>query len=230
MKCGVIVFPGSNCDRDCFHILSDVMKLDAEWVWHKDEEPLDRFDFIVLPGGFSYGDYLRAGAIAKYSPVMKSLCRYAESGGAVLGICNGFQILVEAGLLPGALLHNQSQKFICKNVPLRVESSDTPFTRGAATGDVLTIPIAHHQGCYYADPETLADLEANQRVIFRYCGPNGEVDEAHNPNGSSNNIAGICNAQRNVVGMMPHPERCADPAQNDGDGKIIFQSILNVLQ
>ncbi|PIQ99366.1 MAG: phosphoribosylformylglycinamidine synthase I [Nitrospinae bacterium CG11_big_fil_rev_8_21_14_0_20_45_15] len=231
MKCGVIVFPGSNCDRDCFHILSDVMKFETEWVWHKETAALNRFDVIVLPGGFSYGDYLRAGAIARFSPVMKSVANFASDGGKVLGICNGFQILTEAGLLPGALLQNGQQKFICKNVSVKIENSNTPFTRDVAEGAVLEIPIAHHQGRYYASPAELTQMEQNGQVVLRYCNAEGIADDSTNPNGSANNIAGVSNRTGNVLGMMPHPERCADPQlQGNISGQKIFSSLISSLQ
>jgi phosphoribosylformylglycinamidine synthase subunit PurQ / glutaminase len=231
MKCGVIVFPGSNCDRDCFHVLSDVMNFEAEWVWHKETAALNRFDVIVLPGGFSYGDYLRAGAIARFSPVMKSVANFASDGGKVLGICNGFQILTEAGLLPGALLQNGQQKFICKNISVKIENSNTPFTRDVAKGAVLDIPIAHHQGRYYASPAELTQMEQNGQVILRYCNAEGISDDSTNPNGSANNIAGVSNKTGNVLGMMPHPERCADPQlQGNISGQKIFSSLISSLQ
>jgi len=228
MKCGVIVFPGSNCDRDCYHILSEVMQFETEWVWHKETGRLDRFDLIVLPGGFSYGDYLRAGAIARFSPVMKSVANFAQVGGNVLGICNGFQILTEAGLLPGALLQNSLQKFICKNTTLKVENSDTAFTKDINKGEVLDIPIAHHQGRYFANPEELKEIEENGQVVLRYCNPEGNVEDDANPNGSINNIAGVSSKNGNVLGMMPHPERCADPKlQTNVSGRKIFTSLVS---
>ena len=226
MKCGVVVFPGSNCDHDCYHILKHIFKLDTQWIWHKDNADLDTFDFVVLPGGFSYGDYLRAGAISQFSPVMKAVVRYAKKGGRVLGICNGFQILVESGLLPGALMLNRSQKFICKPVFTRVESVDTPFTNQCREQPVLKIPIAHHEGSYFASPETLKAMRDNQQIVFRYCEPEGTVSEASNPNGSIENIAGVANEKKNVLGMMPHPERCADPLWPDQDGQLIFKSLI----
>ena len=226
MKCGVVVFPGSNCDHDCYHILKHIFKLDTQWIWHKDNADLDAFDFVVLPGGFSYGDYLRAGAISQFSPVMKAVVRYAKKGGRVLGICNGFQILVESGLLPGALMLNRSQKFICKPVFTRVESVDTPFTNQCREQPVLKIPIAHHEGSYFAPPETLKAMRDNQQIVFRYCEPEGTVSEASNPNGSIENIAGVANEKKNVLGMMPHPERCADPLWPDQDGQLIFKSLI----
>ncbi len=225
MKCGVVIFPGSNCDHDCYHILKHVYGQETEWIWHKDED-LRNFDLIVLPGGFSYGDYLRAGAIAKFSPIMKSIVRFASEGGQVLGICNGFQILVESGLLPGALLRNRDQKFICKDLHLRVENNQTPFTSQCESQGVLQIPINHGEGAYYADPETLRAMEDRGQVVFRYCSPDGEVDEDSNPNGSVSNIAGIVNETGNVMGMMPHPERCADPLWPNIDGQAIFNSLV----
>lgn len=229
MKCGVVVFPGSNCDHDCFHILKHVFKLDTEWIWHKDDVNLSKFDLVVLPGGYSYGDYLRAGAIAQFSSVMKEVIQFAGSGGIVLGICNGFQVLVESGLLPGALIQNRTQKFICKTVSLRVENASTTFSSECLEKSVLSIPIAHHQGSYFIDPEGLCQLEDNQQVVFRYCSPVGEVTDEFNPNGSANNIAGIINEGRNVMGLMPHPERCADPAWSNIDGQLIFKSIIKNL-
>ncbi len=226
MKCGVVVFPGSNCDHDIYHILKHIFKLPTEWVWHK-ETALAQFDLVVLPGGFSYGDYLRAGAIAKFSPIMKAIVAYANNGGRLIGICNGFQILVESGLLPGALMHNPSQKYICKFVNVRVENSDSFFTNQCAANSVLQIPIAHGEGSYYSDPGSLQRMNDNGQVLFRYCGPDGKVDDAHNPNGSAENIAGIMNEAGNVMGMMPHPERCADPALPQLDGQRIFNSMIN---
>ena len=228
MKCGVVVFPGSNCDHDCYHILKHILELDTRWIWHKEESDLDDFDFIVLPGGFSYGDYLRAGAIAKFSPIMKALIRYAQRGGRVLGICNGFQILVESGLLPGAFLHNRSQKFICKNVSMLVANNHTPFTRQCGPNQILNIPIAHHQGNYFAGPETLKRMNDQDQILLRYCDAEGKVSREANPNGSSDNIAAIANENKNVMGMMPHPERCADPLWPNIDGQVIFKSLLSL--
>ncbi len=189
MKCGIVVFPGSNCDHDCYHILKHVLQLDTQWIWHKDEA-LDSFDFIILPGGFSYGDYLRPGAIARFSPIMKSVIDYANQGGRVLGICNGFQILVESGLLPGVLMDNEGQRFICKNLTLRVDNNETPFTSQCKAGDVLKIPINHGQGRYYADDETLKRLADNDQILFRYCDAEGNTSDEANPNGSLDHIAG----------------------------------------
>ncbi len=225
MKCGVVTFPGSNCDRDCFHILSDIFGLDTHWVWHKDTS-LDGFDLVVLPGGFSFGDYLRAGSIAKFSPIVKSVVDYAGRGGRVLGICNGFQILVESGLLPGALLNNQSQKFICRYLNIRVDNAQTAFTSACEPKEVLRIPVAHAQGNYFADADTLKRLEDENRIVFRYCDEQGELNDESNPNGSLGSIAGIINETGNVMGMMPHPERCADPLWNEQDGRKIFQSLI----
>jgi phosphoribosylformylglycinamidine synthase len=225
MKCGIVVFPGSNCDHDCYHILKHVLQLDTHWIWHKDEA-LESFDFIILPGGFSYGDYLRPGAIARFSPIMKSVIDYANQGGRVLGICNGFQILVESGLLPGVLMDNEGQRFICKNLTLRVENNDTPFTSQCQAGDVLKIPINHGQGRYFADDDTLKRMVDNDQIIFRYCDAEGNTPDEANPNGSLDNIAGISNTTKNVMGMMPHPERCADPLWQNVDGQMIFKSLI----
>lgn len=226
MKFGVVVFPGSNCDHDCYHVLKHVFGQKTEFIWHKDTS-LKGFDCVVLPGGFSYGDYLRCGAIAKFSPIIKEIRNFAGSGGRVMGICNGFQILVESGLLPGALTRNKNLRFQCRNVHLRVENSGTPFTKGLAKGKVLKIPIAHAEGNYYADEETLKALEENGQVLFRYATATGEVTEEANPNGSLNNIAGIMNKEKNVLGMMPHPERCAEAVLGNTDGRMIFESILS---
>lgn len=226
MKCGIVVFPGSNCDHDCYHILKHIFGLDAQWVWHKDEV-LNNFDLVVLPGGFSYGDYLRPGAIARFSPIMKAVTEYANRGGRVLGICNGFQILVEAGLLPGALMRNQSQKFICKTVFVRVENSDTPFTNQCGKQTVLKVPIAHADGRYFVDADILKRMTDNGQIVMRYCGPSGEVSESINPNGSVGSIAGVVNEKKNVMGMMPHPERCADPLWPNLDGQRIFKSLIH---
>lgn len=225
MKCGIVVFPGSNCDHDCYHILKHVLHLDTQWIWHKDET-LDTFDFIVLPGGFSYGDYLRPGAIARFSPIMKSVIHYANQGGRLLGICNGFQILLESGLLPGVLMDNQGQKFICKNLTLRVDNNQTPFTSQCTAGEVLKIPINHGQGRYYADDETLKRLVDNDQIVFRYCDAEGNTPETANPNGSLDHIAGVANQAKNVMGMMPHPERCVDPLWPEVDGQTIFNSLI----
>ena len=227
MKCGIVVFPGSNCDHDCYHILKHILNQETHWLWHKEEANLESFDLVVLPGGFSYGDYLRPGAIASFSPIMNSVIRFAKSGGKVLGICNGFQVLLESGLLPGTMIQNQSRKFICKNVPIRVENIDTPFTRHCGENQVLEIPIAHHQGSYYIDPFSLSQLEENGQILFRYCDAKGQVSAESNPNGSVGSVAGVTNEQKNVMGMMPHPERCADPQLTGTEGQIIFQSLIS---
>lgn len=225
MKAAVIVFPGSNCDRDCFSALHDVMKQPVEYVWHK-ERLLPKVDLVVLPGGFSYGDYLRTGAIARFSPAMESVRRHASEGRTVIGICNGFQILLEAGLLPGAMLRNRSLSFICRHVWLRVDETNTVFTKKMKKGETLQIPIAHGEGNYYCDEDTLKRLNDEARVIFRYSSEKGEVGDAFNPNGSRDNIAGIVNERRNVLGMMPHPERASEPVLSSVDGKKIWESLL----
>jgi len=226
MKFGIVVFPGSNCDHDCYHAVRHVLKEDAEFIWHK-EKQISGVDCIILPGGFSYGDYLRTGAIAKFSPVMSAVRDFAEQGGLVMGICNGFQILLESGLLPGAMKRNDSLKFICKDIYLRVENSTTSFTNLLEEGEVLRIPIAHADGNYYADEETLKRLNQNRQVVFRYSDRNGRVDDPSNPNGSSENIAGIINEKGNVLGMMPHPERCAEEILGNTDGRRILKSIVS---
>ena len=227
MKCGIVVFPGSNCDHDCYHILNHILNQETHWLWHKEEANLESFDLVVLPGGFSYGDYLRAGALARFSPIMNSIIRFAKKGGKVLGICNGFQILLECGLLPGVLIQNQSRKFICKNVFVCIDNPDTAFTQDCGEKNVLEIPIAHHQGSYYIDPYSLGQLEENGQIIFRYCDTGGNVSAESNPNGSVGSVAGVANEQKNVMGMMPHPERCADPLWSRTDGQIIFQSLIS---
>lgn len=225
---GVIVFPGSNCDHDAYHALAHVMNAKAKFLWHKDTD-LSGVDFLLVPGGFSYGDYLRSGAIARFSPVMQEVKKFALKGGPVLGICNGFQILLEAGLLPGAMLHNEKLRFICKQVHLRCETSDTLFTKGLEKGQVLQIPVSHGEGNYYTDDDTLKELQDNDQVVFRYSDSQGNITEEANINGSIDNIAGICNRQRNVMGLMPHPERAVEKKLGSEDGKLIFESILNEL-
>ncbi len=225
MKAAVVVFPGSNCDTDCFHALHEVMKTPVEFVWHK-ERNFPRVDLVVLPGGFSYGDYLRTGAIARFSPAMESVKRHADQGRAVLGICNGFQILLEAGLLPGAMLRNESLSFVCRHVWLRVEDTNNPFARKMKKRELLQIPIAHGEGNYYCDEETLARLKDESRIVFRYASEEGEVTEAFNPNGSRENIAGILNEKRNVLGMMPHPERASESILASEDGRKIWESVF----
>jgi phosphoribosylformylglycinamidine synthase I len=229
MKFGIVVFPGSNCDHDAYHATKHVLGQDAEFLWHKDTD-LKAADALILPGGFSYGDYLRTGAIARFSPIMKEVQAFAARGGPVLGICNGFQILLEAGLIPGAMLRNRSVKFVCAHVNLRVEQTDTPFTCAARKGQVLRIPIAHGEGNYFAAPEVLAKLEANRQVIFRYTTPQGEVTDDANPNGSVNNIAGLCNDARNVVGLMPHPERACESSLGSADGLVILESAVQSIK
>jgi len=228
MKFGIVVFPGSNCDEDAFHAAKDVFGQDAEYLWHKDPS-LKGVDVVILPGGFAHGDYLRTGAIARFSPIMPAIRDFARAGGPVLGICNGFQVLLEAGLLPGAMLRNRDLKFHCEHVYVRVEQTDTPFTQSAARGQRLRIPVAHGEGNYYAEPEVVRELEASRRVIFRYCDARGEVTEAGNPNGSVNNIAGICSEARNIVGLMPHPERACEASLGSADGLVMFESVLAAL-
>lgn len=226
VRFGVVVFPGSNCDHDAYHTVKHVMQHDAEFLWHKDTD-LKRSDVIILPGGFSYGDYLRTGAIARFSPIMTEVITFANRGGVVIGICNGFQILCESGLLPGVLLRNRSLLFSCKHVHLRVENPDSRFTNVLTAGDILNIPIAHGEGNYFAEEDTISTLEDNGQVLFRYCDTFGDVQENANPNGSINNIAGIMNAQGNVMGMMPHPERASEAQLGSIDGKKIFESLIN---
>ena len=229
IKFAIIVFPGSNCDHDAHYAVTEVLGQEAELVWHKDTD-LRGADVVVLPGGFSYGDYLRSGAIARFSPVMERVAEFAGAGGPVLGICNGFQVLLEAGLLPGGMRRNERLEFICEQVHLRVEHTDTPFTRNASMGQVLRMPIAHGEGNYYAPPETIAELEADRRVIFRYTTADGIVDDASNVNGSTAAIAGICNEARNVVGLMPHPERACERAVGSADGRVVFESVVTALE
>ena len=226
MKIGVVVFPGSNCDHDCQYIFQDVLGQSVDMIWHK-ETLLAGVDAIVLPGGFSYGDYLRTGAIARFSPVMGAVKEFARKGGLVIGICNGFQILLEAGLLPGVMLRNTSLNFICRDVYVKVENAATRFTNRCESGQVLKIPIAHADGNYYTDPVTLGGIKANAQVIFRYCTAEGKVTPEANPNGSLDNIAGIMNADGNVLGMMPHPERSAEAVLGNDDGRLIFLSMLS---
>ena len=227
-KIGVVVFPGSNCDHDALYALSQVLHTPAEFIWHQSQD-LTGFDAVVLPGGFSYGDYLRTGAIARFSPVMSAIARFARSGGLVLGVCNGFQILCEAGLLPGALMRNKGLRFICRYVHIRVETSATPFTSAAHAGQVLCIPINHGEGNYVCDAATLAELKRNDQIVFRYCAPDGALDPNANPNGALDAIAGICNRQRNVMGMMPHPERAVEASLGSTDGLVILSSLVQSL-
>jgi phosphoribosylformylglycinamidine synthase I len=228
MKFGVVVFPGSNCDHDAYHALGQVLHQPVEFLWHQSEQ-VAGFDAIVLPGGFSYGDYLRTGAIARFSPVMRAVEKFARAGGLVLGICNGFQILCEAGLLPGVLTRNAGLRFICRQVHIRVETTDTPFTVEAKSGQVLKMPIAHAEGNYYCDEATLAGLERNRQIVFRYTTPEGREDAAANPNGSLANIAGICSQERNVMALMPHPDRSVEAALGSTDGLVIFRSVIQSL-
>jgi phosphoribosylformylglycinamidine synthase I len=228
MKFGVVVFPGSNCDHDAFYAFANILHKPVEFIWHQSED-LAGSDAIILPGGFAYGDYLRTGAIARFSPVMKSVEKFAKSGGIVLGICNGFQILLEAGLLPGAMMRNAGLRFICRQVYVRVEQTDTSATCAASKGQVLKMPIAHNDGNYMCDEATVAELEKNGQVVFRYTTADGKGDAAGNPNGSAHDIAGICNRERNVVGLMPHPERAVESALDSADGLVIFRSLVESL-
>jgi len=228
MKFGVVVFPGSNCDHDAWYALGKVLHQPVEFLWHQSEQ-VKGFDAILLPGGFSYGDYLRTGAIARFSPVMRAVEQFARGGGLVLGICNGFQILCEAGLLPGVLQRNAGMRFVCKQVHIRVETTDTPFTAAAKNGQVLQVPIAHGDGNYYCDAATLVELERNKQIVFRYTTPDGREGAAANPNGSLANIAGVCNLGRNIVGLMPHPERAVETALGSADGLVIFRSLIESL-
>jgi phosphoribosylformylglycinamidine synthase I len=228
MKFGVIIFPGSNCDHDAFWTIQQVAKQRVTFLWHESRD-LENCDAIIVPGGFAFGDYLRTGAIAKFSPVMESVRRFADGGGLVLGICNGFQILCESGLLPGALMRNAGLKYVCKPVQVRVENVLTPFTNSCSQGEVLTIPIGHMEGNYFCDQETLDDLLHSNRIVFRYSTADGEILQSANPNGSLENIAGICSAGGNVVGMMPHPERSAEPELGSSDGLKIFQSVVGAM-
>jgi len=228
MKAGVVVFPGSNCDHDTYHVLKHVLHMETRFLWHG-ERTLPDLDLIVLPGGFSYGDYMRTGAIARFSPLMEGIKDFAGRGGYVLGICNGFQILQEAGLLPGAMLHNRGLKFVCRQVCLRVEASG-PFTGAYSAGQILRVPIAHNEGNFYAAAGDLEQLERNSQVLFRYCSPSGQIDGRSNPNGSLNNIAGIINERKNVAGMMPHPERASEGCLGSEDGRGVFVSLMQSIQ
>lgn len=225
MKFGIVVFPGSNCDHDVYHVAKHVLGHEAAFLWHKDTT-FGGIDCVVLPGGFAHGDYLRTGAIARFSPIMKSVEAFAARGGLVFGICNGFQVLAEAGLLPGALMRNAGLRYICRDVFLRTERQDTPYTARIRQGTVLKIPIGHGEGCYYAPEEVLKELEEKRQVVFRYCDADGQVSAASNPNGSLRGIAGICNARGNVLGMMPHPDRCAEEVLGNAQGRRIFDSIV----
>ena len=226
MKFGVVVFPGSNCDHDVYHALKTIAGDDVHFVWHR-ESSLHGFDAVVLPGGFSYGDYLRAGAIARFSPILTEIMRFAERGKLVLGICNGFQVLTETGLLPGALMKNQNLRFICKHVYIRTENDNTQFTHELGKDQILSIPIAHGEGNYFISPDGLKKLQDNNQIVFRYCDANGEITDESNPNGSTDNIAGIINQKGNVLGMMPHPERAIEELLGSPDGQFILKSIIS---
>jgi phosphoribosylformylglycinamidine synthase I len=228
MKFGVVMFPGSNCDHDTYHVISKVIGQPVDFLWHRQNTVSD-CDAVILPGGFSYGDYLRTGAIARFSPVMGAVKEFAARGGLVMGICNGFQILCEAGLLPGALMRNENLKFICDHVNVRIEATDTPFTSRCQHGQVLSVPIAHGDGNYFCDAATLDELQRENRIVFRYSDANGSLTTAANPNGSLDNIAGICNRERNVMGMMPHPERASELLLGSNDGRILFYSLADTL-
>ena len=225
MKFGVVIFPGSNCDHDCYYALKHVLQQEVEFVWHK-ETKLDNLDVVVLPGGFSYGDYLRTGAIARFSPVMEAIVNFANASGIVIGICNGFQILCEVGLLPGVLMKNKSLRFVCKFVQLRVDNNETAFTNQCESSEILKIPVAHAEGLFYAEKETMEALNQNSQILFRYCDNDGRITEEANPNGSLGNNAGIMNEAGNVMGMMPHPDRCTEEILTSDDGVKIFKSII----
>ncbi|RKR81504.1 phosphoribosylformylglycinamidine synthase subunit I [Mucilaginibacter gracilis] len=229
MKFGVVIFPGSNCDQDIIYVLEKIMGQQVVQLWHKDHD-LQNVDFVILPGGFSFGDYLRSGAIARFSPIMNEVINFAARGGYVWGICNGFQILAEAGLVPGALLHNSKRKFICNNIYLKAQTTNSLLTSQVDAAKALKIPIAHGEGNFFADADTLKSLNDNEQVLFRYCDEAGNITDAANPNGAAQNIAGICNKNRNVFGMMPHPERAADSLLANEDGLAIFESILSFVK
>jgi len=229
MKFGVVIFPGSNCDQDMIYVLRKIMGQEVIELWHKDHS-LQNCDMVILPGGFSYGDYLRSGAIARFSPIMEKISEFADKGGYVFGVCNGFQIACEAGLLPGALLHNSDRKFHCKNIFLKVQNSDTLITSAIPKDKVLKIPIAHGEGNYFNDAESLKKMNDNGQILFRYCDEKGNITDESNPNGSIENIAGVCNEKKNVFGMMPHPERASDIELGNTDGKFLFESILSLVQ
>jgi phosphoribosylformylglycinamidine synthase I len=229
MKFGVVVFPGSNCDEDMVYVLKNILKQETVKLWHKNTD-LEGCTHIILPGGFSYGDYLRSGAIARFSPIMESVIEHANNGGFLFGVCNGFQILCESGLLPGALLHNNSRKFICKNVHIKAQTNNSLITSQVPANKALKIPIAHGEGKYFADADTIKKLNANGQILFRYCDEDGNITDAANPNGATDNIAGVCNEKRNVFGMMPHPERAADRELGNEDGRLLFESILNLVE
>lgn len=229
MRFGVVVFPGSNCDYDCYWVVKHLLGKEVDFIWHK-EKNLAGYDCLILPGGFSYGDYLRTGAIARFSPVMSLVEAYVREGGLVIGICNGFQILLEAGLLPGAMIRNKNLQFVCKFIHIRVENPQTPYTNLCRRGQILKIPIAHIEGNYYADGKILQELRKNEQIIFRYCSKNGAISEESNPNGSKEAIAGICNKDGNILGMMPHPERASERLLGSEDGRLIFESIIRRIE
>ena len=229
MKFGIVVFPGSNCEHDVYHVVKHLLGHEATFIWHKTES-LAGIDCVVLPGGFAHGDYLRTGAMARFSPIMKAVKAYADRGGMVFGICNGFQILAEAGLLPGALVRNANLQYICRDLYVRVERQDTPYTNRIKQGSVLKIPVGHGEGCYFAPDNVLEELAKKRQVVFRYCDPKGEITKEANPNGSLQSIAGICNEKGNVLGMMPHPDRCAEEVLGNADGQRVFTSILHTWQ
>ncbi len=228
MKFAIVVFPGSNCEADCFHIAKDLLGCDAEYVWHKDRD-LKGADAVILPGGFAYGDYLRAGALARFSPVMESVAAFSRSGGAVLGICNGFQVLLEAGLLAGAVRVNRGLRYVCRDIFLKVENNETAFTRLYESGEVVKMPIGHMEGNYTVAPEILEELEENRQIVFRYCDREGRAVESANPNGAVANIAGVANREGNVVGLMPHPDRCAEGLLGNDVGRKMFESVVHAL-
>jgi len=225
MRFGVVVFPGSNCDYDCYYVLRNILQKEVSFIWHK-EKNLSDYDCLILPGGFSYGDYLRTGAIARFSPIMESMEKFTKKGGLVIGICNGFQVLLEAGLLPGAMLRNKTLNFVCRLINIRVENNSIPYTYLCQQGQVLSIPIAHIEGNYYADDEIMESLEENNQIVFRYCDKRGELSEDSNPNGSKGSIAGICNREGNILGIMPHPERASESILSSDDGRLIFESVI----
>ncbi len=228
MKFAVVRFPGSNCDDDCWHVAKNVLGIETDFLWHKDTKELSEYSLIIIPGGFSYGDYLRPGAIAKFSPIIAKIKEYADKGGLIIGICNGFQILLESGLLEGVLIRNKTLNFICKDVYIKVENSQTPFSN--FNKKVLRIPIAHKEGCFYCDKKLLEKLKSKNQIVFRYCNEKGEITDEANPNGSLYSIAGICNERGNVLGMMPHPERCSEKILGNEDGKLIFNSIISYIK
>jgi phosphoribosylformylglycinamidine synthase len=230
VKFGIVVFPGSNCEHDVYHVVKHVLRHDAQFLWHKEESSFSAFDCLVLPGGFAHGDYLRCGAMARFSPIMTAVRKYADRGGLVWGICNGFQVLTEAGMLPGALMRNVNLQYICRDLYLRVERQDTAYTNRIKQGSVLKIPVGHGEGCYFAPDAVLQELEKKRQVVFRYCDDKGQIVAAGNPNGSLHAIAGVCNERGNVLGMMPHPDRCAEEILGNADGRRIFDSIVHAWQ